>query len=104
MNREQALDAIRQKNGPEQFDCVLHLGAALTIAARDAYPQLHANIEHLVGFNEMQHRIFGWLQHQQGANNYPIEEMLNGLFTMAAHYGIEGALGWAVTKSLPSQS
>ena len=62
MNKEQLMDTLRERNGSEQFDIVLKLGAALTVAARAAYPASNPNIEYLVGFNEMQHRVYGWLR------------------------------------------
>jgi hypothetical protein len=100
MNKQQILVALRQQNRPEQFDWVLRLGAKLTVAARAAYPVCNGNIEHLVGFNEMQHHIFGWLRHPQTEDEWTIEQLFDSLLAMAARYGIEGDFGWAVKTSL----
>jgi len=100
MNRQQVMDAIRHKSRSEQFNSVLHLGAELTVCARAAYPVCDANIEHLVGFNEMQHRIYGWLRHPQGGDEYPVEQLFEGLLAAATHYGIAGDLSWAIRTSL----
>ena len=48
MNKQGAMDAMHYKDRSEQFDTVLHLGAALTVAACAAYPASDANIEHLL--------------------------------------------------------
>ena len=79
---------------------MLRLGAALTVAARAAYPASNPNIEHLVGFNEMQHRVYGWLRPSQAGEQYPVEQLFEGLFATAAYYGLDGDLGWAVRESL----
>jgi hypothetical protein len=104
MNKQQVMDAMHHKDASEQFDTVLHLGAALTVAARAAYPASDANIEHLVGFNEMQHRVYGWLRHPQTEDKYPVEHLFETLFATATQYGIDGDLGWAVKTSMHFQS
>ena len=104
MNKQQLMDAIRGKNGLEQRDTVLKLGAALTVAARGAYPATNANIEHLVGFNEMQHRVYGWLRPSQVGQEYPVEQLFEGLFATATEYELDGDLGWAVRASLHTPS
>ncbi|MFT4114251.1 hypothetical protein [Silvibacterium sp.] len=78
------------------------LGAQLTISARGAYALEEAggDVAHLTGFNELQHQIYGRLRELRRGGSWTLESFLDGLIEKAAHYGIGGDLGWAVTVSL----
>ncbi len=91
-----------QKSKLEHSDWLLELGAELTISARTAYPVGSApgDLKRLVGFNEMQHRIYGYQRHARVGDEWPISQLIETLLGTAAHYGIEGDFGWALKRSL----
>ena len=55
----------------------MDLGYQMTISARGGYPTVQNNIEHLVAFNELQHKLYNQMLHCQTNNEwYKVEELL----------------------------
>ena len=60
MTRLEILDAILPRNDPEnaarRLKWLINLGYQMTISARADYPTVENKVEHLVAFNELQHK------------------------------------------------
>ena len=102
MTKSEVLEMLLQKSKSEHSDWLLELGAELTISARTAYPigSAPGDLKRLVGFNEMQHRIYGYHRHAGVGDERPISQLIETLLWTAAQYGIEGNFGWALKRSL----
>ena len=82
------------------------LGAQLTISARGAYALEEAsrNFAQLMGFNGLQHKIYGRLREIRSGGSWTSESFLDGLIEKETHHGISGDLGWAVKVSLSNMA
>jgi hypothetical protein len=102
MTKSEVLEMLLQKGKSEHSDWLLELGAELTISARTAYPVGSApgDLKRLVGFNEMQHRIYGYHRHARVGDEWPISQLIETLLWTAAQYRIEGDFVWALKRSL----
>jgi hypothetical protein len=78
------------------------LGSALTTVARDAYPfeENPGSTTRLMGCNELQHQIYGRIQHLRRHEDWTLTSFLEGLRQRAALYGIPAGLQWALHQSL----
>lgn len=94
MNQLQQLDI----HGQHQW--LIRLGSNFTISARAAYPvgENPAKPEHLIGFNELQHQLYGYLLDAKG--NWSLEGFLDALFGEAKRFRIEDDFSWALKNSL----
>ena len=81
---------------------MIDLGVSLTIAARDAYPkdEQPAKSLRLVGFNELQHQVYGRIRQLRRGEEWTLESFLDGLLQRAQHYEISGGLSWALGAAI----
>jgi hypothetical protein len=91
--------------GPSQeLQWMIDLGANLTISARGYYPvdnQL-GSLSHLMGFNELQHQVYGRIREFRRNKEWTLDSFLDGLIRKAEFYGISGDLGWAIKSAISS--
>lgn len=80
---------------------MLALGSALTISARGYYPvgEQQGNVSLLIGFNELQHQVYGRIRQRRRAEEWALESFVDGLLQRAQHYQIVGDLGWALKSA-----
>jgi len=107
MTRQEILDAILPlndpQNAPRRLQWLINLGSQMTISARGGYPTVQNNIEHLVAFNELQHKLYHQMLHCQTNNEwYKVEELLENLRKYAVSAGVDGDFGWAAHTSIRS--
>lgn len=102
MTRQEVLDIVSKFTPQEEQQWMFDLGARLTIAARGAYAVDHTDgdILRLMGFNEMQHQIYGRARELRSGGAWTMDSFLDGLIEKATFYKTEGDLGWAVRTSL----
>lgn len=98
---EEILDAVRKLDWQAQIEWMMDLGYQLTVYARGAYPLDHApgNLNQLLGFNELQHQIYGRIRTLRRCDAWTIESFFQGLSGKAAHYGIASDLEAALKRS-----
>ena len=102
MTEEEVVEAVRPLNTDQQVRWMLGLGTSLTIAAHSCYV-LELNpgrIDGLMGFNEIQHRLFGRIREIAAGNDWAIESFVKGLIEAGSTYRIADEVGWAVQQSL----
>ena len=97
---EQVLEALQAMPGKE-IPWMTNLGYQLTVYARGAYPfdENPGNLNHLIGFNELQHQIYGRIRHLRRGEEWTTETFLKGLSQRAEHYGITRDLHAALKAS-----
>lgn len=81
---------------------MIELGAQLTVSARTFYPfrEQPGHLGHLVGFNEMQHQVFGRIRHLRRGEDWTLETLLEALSERAEQHGIGNELGSALRISI----
>jgi hypothetical protein len=107
MTRQEILDAILPlndpQNAPRRIQWLINLGYQMTVSARNGYPTVQNNIEHLVAFNELQHQLYNQMLHCQTNDEwYKVKEFLENLRKYAVTRGVAGDFGWAVHTSIRS--
>jgi hypothetical protein len=102
MTREEIVNAVYKLNGEQQLEWLADLGMFLTIAARSGYPiqGTSGSLLHLVAFNEMQHAVYGCMQHLRDGTAWPMETFLDGLMNTARARGAEQDASWAISHSV----
>jgi hypothetical protein len=95
MTRQDVLDRLRGVTPDEELQWMLALGSALTVSARGYYPvgDQPGNIPLLIGFNELQHQVFGRIRQSRRGEEWPLESFVDGLLQRAQHYQIAAHLG-----------
>ena len=100
---EENLTEIVGLSPEEETAWTIDLGYRLTVYARGNYPldSQPGNINQLVGFNELQHRIYGRIRHlRDGAKwEWTLSNFVRGLYESAEHYRIEWDLNAAMRAS-----
>ena len=107
MTRQEILDALLPLNDPQRtsqrLQWLINLGYQMTISARGGYPTVENKIEHLVAFNELQHKLYNQMLHCQTNDEwYKVEELLENLRMYAESAGVAGDFGRAAQKSIQS--
>jgi hypothetical protein len=102
MTRQDVLNVVRQFDPEQERQWMFDLGAFLTISARGAYVLDGAggDILQLMGFNELQHQIYGRMREFRADGAWTLESFLDGLIEKSKYYRIDGDLGWAIRRSL----
>jgi hypothetical protein len=102
MTKQDVLEFLRPLDQMALHKWLADLGLDLTIGARSGYPigDTPGKITHLIGFNEIQHQVYGKVRCLQSGDDWPLEEFLDNLFEKAAYYKIENDFGWALKHSL----
>jgi hypothetical protein len=107
MTRQEILDAILPlndpQNAPRRRQWLLRLGYEMTVSARAGYPAVGNKIEHLVAFNELQHKLYQQMLHCETNDEwYKVEQLLENFRKYAVAAGVAGDFGAAVHASLRS--
>ncbi len=88
----------------------IRFGMFLTVAARSSYPvgPDGGRIRGLVAFNELQHKLYGFVQHFEAGTDWGIEALVDSIYQVALSYGVEGdfkaAIGWSLAPGTRSAS
>jgi len=103
MNRIEVLERLREQSREEHIAWVQRLGQYLTIAARSDYAieKAGGDIFHLMGFNEIQHRVYGYSSHCAADTDWGVDAFVDSLHDKARAYGVEDGLRWSLGRSLP---
>jgi hypothetical protein len=102
------LESALQKLGVQnQIEWMIDLGYQLTVYARGAYPvgDESGNLNQLLGFNELQHQIYGRIRTLRRGDIWTIGSFIQGLSEKAQYYGILRDLKAAFNasrKSIPT--
>jgi hypothetical protein len=98
MTKQDILDTLRDITPAQELQWMLTLGSALTVSARGCYPTeaQSGNTALLIGFNELQHQVYGRIRQLRRGEEWTLESFVDGLMQRAHHYRIEGDLGWAL--------
>jgi hypothetical protein len=103
MNREDVIKQLHQQSREERIAWGRRLGQFLTIAARSGYPideEEEGSIRHLMGFNEIQHQLYQYVDHFEAGTDWGLEVFLDSLNGKAETYGVEGDFRVALSMSL----
>lgn len=103
MTKTELFERLNILPSEQQIQWMLRLGGNLTVAARGFYssdPET-GDINRLMGFNEIQHRLFGRIHALTRGDEWTLESYLDGIIGSSEFYGISGDVGWALKKSLP---
>jgi hypothetical protein len=102
MTRQEVLDSVQGLSVDEQMGWLVDLGMLLTICAREGYSIQGepGSVAHLTALNELQHQVYGCMQHLPEGTAWPMASFLDGLLSMARAHGVDGSLGWALRTSI----
>ena len=53
-----------------------------------------------MGFNELQHQVYGRIRHLHRDQEWTLDSFVDGLLHKAEFYGISGDLGWAIKSAI----
>lgn len=83
---------------------MIDLGYQLTVFARGSYPidQETGSMNQLMGFNELQHQVYGRIRAIRRGDSWTLESFVQGLLEKAEHYGISRDLRIALAASRKS--
>jgi hypothetical protein len=98
---QEVLKAVGTMMPEEEISWMIDLGYQLTVCARGAYPFGHelGNLNNLLGFNELQHQIYGRIRHLRRGEAWTLKSFFEGLSQKAEHYGITRDLDSALKAS-----
>jgi len=87
---EKLKTAIQKLDLQNQIEWMIDLGYQLTVYARGAYPvgDESGNLNQLLGFNELQHQIYGRIRTLRRGEIWTIESFIQSLSEKAECYGI----------------
>ena len=102
MTNTEVLSKLQSLTAEQQIDWTIRLGNDLTINARGGYPfeGESADIDLLMTFNEIQHKLFDRLQHLRSGEEWPLESFVDFLFEQAQARGVTAQLEDAMRRSL----
>ena len=102
MTRQDVLSSLSNLPTDRQIQWMFNFGYQLTISARGAYRvgELNGDAARLMGFNELQHQVYGRSRHLHRGAEWTLESFLDTLIQKAKVYKIEGDLGSAIQASL----
>jgi hypothetical protein len=103
MTKTELFEGLKTLQAEQQIQWMLRLGGYLTISARGFYSSNSqpGNISRLMGFNEIQHRVYGRIRDLNGGNEWTLDSFLDGIIETSNFYEINGDVGWALKKALP---
>ena len=104
MTKRDVMDALEGRGPNQELQWMVDLGANLTVSARGYYPlqEQAGTISHLMGFNELQHQVYGRIRQSRHDQEWTLDSFLDGLLLKAEFYGISGDLGWAIKSAISS--
>lgn len=102
MTKQDVLDTLQGITLDQELQWMLALGSALTVSARGYYPVGNemGNVSLLIGFNELQHQVYGRIRQRRRGEEWTLESFVDGLLERAQHYQIAGDLGWALKSAV----
>jgi hypothetical protein len=106
MDRRTILEHLRKQDATERRTWVRMLGYFFTVAARSGYPigQAEGSLGHLMGFNELQHQLYGYANHLEAQTDWGVEAFIDSIYEKALQYGVENDFRVALNMSLgPTQ-
>jgi hypothetical protein len=100
------MDALQGRAPNQELKWMVDLGANLTVSARGYYPvdNQPGSLSHLIGFNELQHQVYGRIREFARNKEWTLDSFLDGLIHKAEFYGISGDLGWAIKTAISSMN
>ena len=106
MTRQNVLSRLSNLPTDRQIEWMFDFGYQLTISARGAYTvgKLDEDAARLMGFNELQHQVYGRSRQLHRGEEWTLESFLDTLIQKAKVYKIEGGLGSAIQASLKNLS
>ena len=106
MTRQEVFDSVSSLTAEEQLQWMFDFGYQLTVSARGAYAvhESGGDVLRLMGFNELQHQVYGRSLQLRRGEEWTLESFLDALIGKAKFYKIEGDLGWAIQVSLKNIS
>jgi hypothetical protein len=104
MTKREVMDALEGRGPIQELQWMVDLGVNLTVSARGYYPleKQPGTISHLMGFNELQHQVYGRIRHLRRDQEWTLDSFVDGLLHKAEFYGISGDLGWAIKSAISS--
>jgi hypothetical protein len=102
MDRQAILERLQKQGANERRAWVRTLGYFFTISARSGYPidPAEGNLRHLMGFNELQHQLYGYANHFEAQTDWGIETFIDSIYGTATRYGVENDFRVALNMSL----
>lgn len=102
MTRQDVLNRLSKLTTDKQIQWMFDFGSELTVSARGVYTvgELDGDAARLMGFNELQHQIYGRTRHLHRGEEWTPESFLDTLMEKAKVYKIEGDLRMAIQSSL----
>ena len=106
MTKQDVLNALQGRRPDQELQWMVAIGANLTVSARGYYPvgTQVGSLSHLMGFNELQHQVYGRIRKFGRDENWTLDSFLDGLLEKAEFYGISGDLGWAIKSAIASMN
>jgi hypothetical protein len=101
MTNADLIDSLTSLDVAQQRRWMFSFGYELTVWARDCYgdDQLEADTKALMGFNEIQHRVYGRIASLDHSEEWTEKSYIEGVMQMAKAYGIEGRVSAALKKT-----
>jgi hypothetical protein len=101
MTEVDLINSLTSLDSTQQRSWMFSFGYELTVWARDCYGsnQSEANAKALMGFNEIQHRVYGRIAALGRSEEWTEKSYIEGVMQMARIYGIEGRVGAALKKT-----
>ena len=102
MTKQDVMDALHERQPDRELQWMIDLGANLTVSARGYYPaeKQFGSLSHLMGFNELQHQVYGRIRQFRSDKEWTLDSFLDGLMHKAEFYGISGDLGWSLKSAI----
>lgn len=106
MTNQDVMDELKGRRPDQELQWMIALGANLTVSARGYYPveRQPGSLSHLMGFNELQHQVYGRIRKFGRDEDWTLDSFLDGLLEKAEFYGISGDLGWAIKSAIASMN
>jgi hypothetical protein len=96
-NVSDIVSRVAARSPETQYAWVLAVGVTLTVCSRAAYPMNGSagDLKQLVAFNELQHRVFGYLR-RNTTDEWTLQTFVASLMEIAANSGVTAQLAWAL--------
>ncbi len=102
MTKADIIGVLKGLDDESQRRWMFNFGYQLTVWARDCYANDSGagDTKALMGFNEIQHRVYGRIASLKRQEQWTEESYITGIVESAQFYGIEGQVGAALKKSI----
>jgi hypothetical protein len=106
MTETDLINSLASLDSAKQRSWMFNFGYELTVWARDCYgsEQHEADAKALMGFNEIQHRVYGRIAALGRSEEWTERSYIEGVMQMARAYGIEGRVSAALEKTTSNLS